>query len=250
MSHCLSHMGLKYSMENQMKIIALVLLCFVSVTQADETTIRTNLKRIIPSLDIKSVSPSPVKGIYEVTIGGDILYVSEDGKYLLQGHLIDVAARKDLTEAKLAAVRKQALEVLGEDEQIIFKSDKPKYDIFVFTDIDCGYCRKLHSEIDQYLEQGINVHYLFYPRAGVGSDSYKKAVTVWCSDDRKKALTEAKQGKKMEFKSCDNPVKKHMQLGREFGAQGTPMLVTRKGTIFPGYVPAANLAKALANENN
>jgi len=243
-------MSLKYILENQMKIIALVLLCFVSVAQADEATIRSNLKRIIPSLDIKSISPSPIKGVYEVTIGGDILYVSEEGKYLLQGHLIDVAARKDLTEAKLAAVRQKALASLSENEQIIFKSDNPKYDIYVFTDIDCGYCRKLHSEIDQYLAQGINVHYLFYPRAGLGSDSYKKAVTVWCSDDRKKVLTEAKQGKKMEFKTCENPVMKHMKLGHEFGVQGTPMLVTRKGTIFPGYVPAASLAKALAKENN
>jgi len=233
-----------------MKTIILALLAFSTVLQADETSIRNNLKKVIPSLEIKSIQATPVKGVYEVTIGGDILYVSEDGKYLFQGHLIDVEARKDLTEAKLSEVRKQTLAALGEDQMITFKADKPKYDVFVFTDIDCGYCRKLHSEIDQYLAQGINIHYLFYPRAGIGSESYKKAVTVWCSDDRQKALTEAKQGKKMEYKTCDNPVKKHMQLGQDFGARGTPMIVTGKGTVFPGYVPASRLAQALSKEQN
>jgi thiol:disulfide interchange protein DsbC len=231
-----------------MKIIALALLAFSSLIQADESTIKNNLKKVIPSLSIKSIQATPVKGVYEVAIGGDILYVSEDGKYLFQGHLIDVAARKDLTEAKLSAVRKQTLAALGEGQVISFKADKPKYDVYIFTDIDCGYCRKLHSEIDQYLAEGINVHYLFYPRAGVGSESYKKAVTVWCSEDRQQALTDAKQGKKMDLQSCDNPVEKHMQLGQEFGARGTPMIVTKHGTIFPGYVPAPRLAQALAKE--
>ncbi len=232
-----------------MKIIVLaLLLVFSTVIQADEASIKNNLQKVIPSLTIKSIQTTPVNGVYEVTIGGDILYVSEDGKYLFQGHLIDVAARKDLTEAKLSEVRKQTLAALGEDQTITFKADNPKYDVYVFTDIDCGYCRKLHSEIDQYLAQGINIHYLFYPRAGIGSESYKKAVTVWCSDDRQKALTDAKQGKKMDYKSCDNPVDKHMQLGQEFGARGTPMIVTRQGTVFPGYVPAQRLAQALAKE--
>ena len=232
-----------------MKILIFALLAFsTAVVQADEASIKHQLQKVIPSLDIKSIQPTPVKGVFEVTIGGDILYVSDDGKYLFQGHLIDVSARKDLTEAKLSEVRKQTLAALGEDQTITFKADKPKYDVYVFTDIDCGYCRKLHSEIDQYSAQGINIHYLFYPRAGIGSESYKKAVTVWCSEDKQKALTEAKQGKKMDYKSCDNPVKKHMQLGQEFGARGTPMIVTKQGTIFPGYVPASRLAQALAKE--
>ncbi|NOT84829.1 MAG: DsbC family protein, partial [Methylococcaceae bacterium] len=118
--------------------------------------------------------------------------------------------------------------------------------VYVFTDIDCGYCRKLHSEIDQYLAAGISVRYLFFPRAGKGSDSYNKAVSVWCAKDRAKALTLAKQDKEIEEKTCPNPIDKHMQLAQEFEVRGTPMIVSDKGAVFPGYIPAKQLAESLA----
>jgi thiol:disulfide interchange protein DsbC len=148
----------------------------------------------------------------------------------------------------LGAVRKAALDKIGEQDMIVFKAPNSKYTVSVFTDIDCGYCRKLHSEIDQYLAQGITVRYLFFPRAGKGSESYNKAVAVWCAADKNKALTAAKKGDAFDIKSCDNPVDKHMQLGEDFGMTGTPMIVTAKGNILPGYVPAAQLAKVLASE--
>ena len=220
----------------------------LSISHANEDAIRKALNKSMPSLKIDSVKSSEAKGLYEVTAGANILYVSEDGKYLLQGHLIDLAARKDLTEGKLADTRKLAIEKLGEKKMIIFKPEKSKYKVSVFTDIDCGYCRKLHSEIDQYMAEGITIQYLFYPRAGKGSDSYNKAISVWCADDQKAALTAAKKGKTPEVKTCDNPVDEHMQLGVEFEVRGTPMIVTEKGNIFPGYVPAKQLAKALASE--
>ena len=166
----------------------------------------------------------------------------------MQGHLIDIEARKDLTEGKLADTRKLAIEKLGVDQMIIFKPEKSLHKVSVFTDIDCGYCRKLHSEMDQYMAEGITIQYLFFPRAGKGSDSYNKAVSVWCSDDRNTALTVAKKGETPEVKTCDNPVDTHMQLGAEFEVRGTPMIVTEKGNIFPGYVPASKLAQALAAE--
>ena len=131
---------------------------------------------------------------------------------------------------------------------IIFKPETSKHFVSVFTDIDCGYCRKLHSEIDQYLAQGITVRYLFFPRAGKGSDSYAKAISVWCADDRQKALTDAKKGDSLAKKTCDNPVDQHMELGEAFGMSGTPMIVTEKGNVLPGYVPAAQLAKILSSE--
>ncbi|MGR9100546.1 MAG: DsbC family protein, partial [Gammaproteobacteria bacterium] len=174
----------------------------------------------------------------------------EDGRYILEGKLIDVAARKDLTDVRLAGVRVQALKKVGRDNMIVFEPKESKYKVSVFTDIDCGYCRKLHSEIDQFMKEGITVQYLFFPRAGLGSKSFQKAVSVWCAEDRQKALTEAKKGNDPEEKTCDNPVKDHMRLGQEFGMTGTPMLVTEKGTIFPGYMPASQLAKALAMEKN
>lgn len=230
-----------------LSLIALAILG-TSISHANEDVIRRALNKSMPTLKIDSVKLSEAKGLYEVAVGANILYVSEDGKYLLQGHLIDIEARKDLTEVKLADTRKLAIEKLGEEQMIIFKPEKNKYTVSVFTDIDCGYCRKLHSEMDQYMAEGISIQYLFYPRAGKGSDSYNKAVSVWCADDRNAALTAAKKGESAETKTCDNPIDEHMQLGVEFEARGTPMIVTEKGNIFPGYVPAKQLAKALASE--
>ena len=220
----------------------------ISISHANEDAIRKALNKAMPTQKINSIKLSEAKGLYEVVLGANILYISEDGKYLLQGHLIDLEARKDLTEVKLADTRKLAIEKLGEEQMIIFKPEKNKYTVSVFTDIDCGYCRKLHSEMDQYMAEGISIQYLFYPRAGKGSDSYNKAVSVWCADDRNVALTAAKKGEDTESKTCDNPIDEHMQLGVEFEARGTPMIVTEKGNIFPGYVPAKQLAKALASE--
>lgn len=215
---------------------------------ANEATVKQAINLLIPSLKIESVKPSEAKGIYEVTAGTNILYVSEDGKHLLQGHLIDIEAGKDLTEEKLARTRKLAIEKLGENQMIVFKPENSKYKVSIFTDVDCGYCRKLHAEMNQYLAEGITVRYLFFPRAGKGSDSYNKAVSVWCADDRLAELTSAKKGNTPVVKTCDNPVDEHMQLGNDFETRGTPMIVTEKGNILPGYVPAKKLASILSME--
>ena len=222
----------------------------VSGANADEKGIRQALKKIIPDASPDSVKTSEVKGLYEIVMGSTIFYMSEDGNYLIQGRLFDVNSKTDLTEAKMAGSRKMALETLGQDQMIVFKPKDSKYKVSVFTDIDCGYCRKLHSEIDQYMAENITIQYLFYPRAGKDSDSYKKAVSVWCSDDRNAALTSAKQGSVPEAKTCTNPVDTHMKLGNEFEVRGTPMIVTEKGTIFPGYLPAKQLAEALKSEKS
>ena len=234
-------------MKKTIKIAALLAFS-VGSAHADEDAIKQALAKSMPSVKVESVKPSEISGLYEVTVGGNIFYVSGDGKYLLQGHLVDVAARTDLTEEKLNGARKQAIEKLGVDKMIVFKPKISKYTVSVFTDIDCGYCRKLHSEIDQYMAQGITIQYLFFPRAGKDSDSYKKAVSVWCASDRKAALTAAKKGDTPPAKTCDNPVDEHMQLGEDFEVKGTPMIVTEKGNIFPGYLPAKQLFEALETE--
>lgn len=217
---------------------------------ADEAVIRQAMTKSMPSVKIDSVKPSEVKGLYEVMVGTNIFYVSEDGKYLLQGRLVDMADHKDLTEEKLSGARKQAIEKIGQENMIVFKPKIGKYTVSVFTDIDCGYCRKLHSELDQYLAQGITIQYLFFPRAGKGSESYNKAVSVWCAKDRNAALTDAKKGNTPPAKTCDNPVDKHMQLGADFDVKGTPMIVSEKGNIYPGYLPAKQLFEALESEKN
>jgi thiol:disulfide interchange protein DsbC len=236
------------------KVIKIVALALVGLTwtaaNADEDAIRQALTKSMPSVKIDSIKPSVIKGLYEAAVGTNIFYVSEDGKYLLQGRLVDVAARKDLTEEKLSATRKLTIEKIGQENMIVFKSKIPKYTVTIFTDIDCGYCRKLHSELDQYLAQGITIQYLFYPRAGKDSDSYKKAVSVWCAADRNAALTAAKKDQKIPEKTCDNPVDEHMKLADEFDVKGTPMIVTEQGNILPGYLPAKQLVEALESEKN
>jgi thiol:disulfide interchange protein DsbC len=226
-----------------------VLTLALPTANADEAAVRKAVTTSMPTVKIESIKPSEVKGLYEVMVGANIFYVSDDGKYLLQGRLVDVAARKDLTEEKLSGGRLKALEKIGKDNMIIFKPKIGKYTVSIFTDIDCGYCRKLHSEIDQYMAEGITIQYLLFPRAGKGSDSYNKAVAVWCAKDRNAALTAAKKDQNIEMKTCDNPVDKHMQLASDFDAKGTPMIVTEKGNIFPGYLPAKQLAEALVEES-
>jgi thiol:disulfide interchange protein DsbC len=226
----------------------LLLILMLPFANADEAAIRKALQKSMPTAKIESIKPSEIKGLQEVALGSSIYYVSDDGKYLLQGQLIDVANRINLTEQKLGATRKAALEKMGVDNMIVFKPKIGKYKVSIFTDIDCGYCRKLHSEIDQYLAEGITIQYLFFPRAGKGSDSYNKAVSVWCAKDRNAALTAAKKDQKLESKTCENPVDKHMQLATEFEVKGTPMIVTENGTILPGYLPAKELLATLQGE--
>ena len=215
---------------------------------ADENTVKQAFAKSMPDVKIDAITPSPISGIYEVAVGANIFYVSDNGKYLLQGRLVDIQTRTDLTEEKLSSTRLAALDKIGQKNMIVFTPKIKKYTVYIFTDIDCGYCRKLHSEIDQYLAEGITIQYLFFPRAGKGSESYNKAVSVWCADDRNAALTAAKKDQKITSKTCDNPVDAHMQLGEDFGVKGTPMIVTEKGNIYPGYLPAKQLVEALDAE--
>ena len=236
-------------MQKVIKVLIVSLIGLIlSDVNADEAAIRQAMTKSMPSVKVDSVKPAVVKGLFEVVVGANIYYVSEDGKYLLQGRLVDVAARKDLTEEKLNVTRKLAIEKMGQANMIVFKPKITKYTVTIFTDIDCGYCRKLHSEIDQYLAQGITIQYLFFPRAGKGSDSYNKAVSVWCAEDRNAALTAAKKDQKLPEKTCDNPIDKHMQLAAEFDVKGTPMIISENGNVYPGYLPAKQLVEALENE--
>jgi thiol:disulfide interchange protein DsbC len=235
------------------KIITLAAVSLLSLTfsavKADENTIKASIAKSMPTMKIDAIKPSEVKGLYEVLVGTNVFYVSDDGKYLIEGHLIDIAARKDLTEGKLSESHVKAINKLGTDKMIIFKPKTSKYTVTIFTDIDCGYCRKLHSEIDSYMAEGITIQYVFFPRTGKDTESYKKAVSVWCADDHKAALTAAKKGETIKAKTCANPVDEHMKLAAEFEVNGTPTIVSEKGTVYPGYLPAKQLAEMLKGEN-
>ncbi|MSP27045.1 MAG: DsbC family protein [Methylococcales bacterium] len=220
-----------------------------SAAQADENTIKESIAKSMPTMKVDTIKPSEVKGLYEISVGSNVFYVSDDGKYLIEGHLIDIAAKKDLTEGKLSESHVKAIKNLGVDKMIVFKAKDSKYTVTIFTDIDCGYCRKLHSEIDSYLAEGITVQYIFFPRSGKDTESYKKAISVWCADDRKTALTAAKKGETLKEKTCANPVDEHMKLAAEFEVNGTPTIVSEKGVVYPGYLPAKQLVEMLKGEN-
>lgn len=236
-------------MVKKLVIVAFCTLALIQVVAAqgqDPTAmIRAKLSELVPGLKPDSVKASPIAGLYQVMYGAEVLYFTVDGRYMLRGSLLDLDRQENLTEQARNGVRKTAMEEVGEDQMIVFAPEKVKHTITVFTDIDCPYCRKLHAEMDQYEDLGIKVRYLMFPRAGVGSNSYNTAVSVWCADDSNTALTVAKQGKAVEEKRCDNPVDEHMQLGQQVGVTGTPAIVLDNGELLPGYQPAKRLAAAL-----
>jgi len=192
-----------------------------------------------------TIKETPIKGLYEVTVPPRVFYISADGQYVLAGDLIDLKNGINLTEGVRDKARVSSIENIGEVNMVVFSPKQVKHTITVFTDIDCGYCRKLHNEMASYNKLGIKVRYLAYPRAGVGSPSFKKAVSVWCAADKEKAMTEAKNGKDLPEKNCENPVASQFALGKNLGVNGTPAIVLANGQIYPGYAPADRLIKVL-----
>lgn len=221
-------------------VVLFTLLCLPVEAQTPD------LKRLESALNGEKpdqIKKSPVPGLYEVVIGSEIFYLSQNGRFLLQGDIVDLTGNpKNLTEKRRESLRIAALNKVGKKNMVVFSPDKPaKHFVTVFTDIDCGYCRKLHQEMAEYNKNGIEVRYLMYPRAGIGSNSYQKAVSVWCSDNRQDSLTKAKQGQEIPQKNCKNPVADQFQLGREMGVSGTPTIILENGQVIPGYVPADRL---------
>ena len=209
------------------------------------SVVEDKIRALVPNAKTIAVSETPINGILQVQINSDIVYVSSDVKYLLQGQIMDIETRINITDQAKSGIRQGLLTELNPDEQITFAPEKAKYDLLVFTDIDCGYCRKLHNQIDEYNKEGIAIHYMAFPRAGLGSASYDKFVSVWCADDQKSALTLAKSGDDPEPKKCPNPIASQYELGREIGVTGTPALVASDGTLIPGYMPPAQLRQRL-----
>ena len=213
--------------------------------QDNYAVVEQRMRELAPNADSIAVSETPIEGILQVQIAGDIVYTSSDGRYMLQGRLIDLDTRADLTEQAKAIQRLDLMDGIDESKQITFVPENPEYELIVFTDIDCGYCRKLHSQIAEYNEQGIGIRYMSFPRAGIGSASYSKFVSVWCADDQRSALTEAKLGNEPEPLQCDNPIAEQYQLGIQLGVTGTPALLMADGQLVPGYVPPEKLKERL-----
>jgi len=207
---------------------------------------RLEIASKIPGTRPDDLRPSPIQGVYELTRGADIAYVSSDGKYAISGDLYDLAANDNLTEQHRRETRAKLIAAVPESEMLIFGPKDPKYTVTVFTDVDCAYCRRLHSQIAEYNRLGIRVRYLFYPRSGPNTDSWMKAEEVWCSDNRNDALTRAKLGEELKTKPCaGNPVARHYALGRDFDIRGTPAILMPDGEMLPGYLPPTMLAQHL-----
>ena len=221
-------------------LVTCLMLTVVNVSANEDQAfdvVEAKIRSLVPNAKTIAISETPIEGVLQVQINSDIVYVTADGQYLLQGQIMDIDTKANITDQAKSGIRLSLLTDIKLDEQITFSPEKPEYDLIVFTDIDCGYCRKLHNQIDGYNEQGIAIHYMAFPRAGIGSDSYDKFVSVWCSDDQNEALTLAKNGTDPEPQKCPNPIADQYELGREVGVTGTPAILTSDGTLIPGYMP-------------
>ncbi|MBL4611544.1 bifunctional protein-disulfide isomerase/oxidoreductase DsbC [Halopseudomonas sp.] len=219
---------------------------------APADAIRASLAALNLPMQVQSISESPLDGIYQVQMdSGRIIYASADGQYLIQGALFDVAGGKlsNLTAAAESKAIGEALSQIPRDELVIFAPEEPKTHVTIFTDVDCGYCRLLHSEVDELNALGIEVRYAAFPRSGPTGESAQTMQSIWCAKDQQEAMTEAKLGNSIAQATCTNPVAKQYELGMQMGVQGTPAIFLANGTLVPGYKPAKVLAEeALANQ--
>jgi len=203
------------------------------------------------------VSATPINGLYEAVGGDDILYISQNGRYVLAGSLYDLTTRQNLTHERRTELREEqnpmrqkAMNSVKDGDTVVFAPEKETlYTVNVFTDVDCGYCAKFHQQMPQLNEGGVKVRYLAFPRAGIGSETYKKMVSVWCAKDQQQAITDAKARRPIEPATCKNPIKDQYELGQQIGVTGTPALVLSDGELLPGYLPADQLIQLLKSKS-
>jgi thiol:disulfide interchange protein DsbC len=215
------------------------------VAGTPEARARDVLEQILPGVRIERIGAAPIPGFREVIARGQVVYISDDGQYLMQGKLFDVPKQKDLGEASMAKLRAELLGTIPMRDRIVFAPPAAKHTVVVFTDIECGFCRKLHDDIAEYNKRGIAVQYLAFPRMGLGSEDYRKMVAVWCAKDRRQALTDAKKDRAVPMKTCDTPVDMQYALGQRMGLTGTPMILATDGTQISGYLSPDQLLAAM-----
>lgn len=213
---------------------------------ADLDAVRARLEAQLSGMTATSVDATPVPGLYEAVVDGHIYYVDESGEYLVDGSLVHLSTRENLTEKRLGTLHMATLATLAPEDMLTYEPEKPTgRSITVFTDISCGYCRKLHADIHTLLDAGIAVHYLLFPRAGLDSDGYRALESVWCADDPRAALTAAKTGASVPPRTCDNPIERHVAIAEQLGLRGTPLIYTDAGERIPGYREPAELVRMI-----
>ena len=232
------------------KLLINSILIFSLTIFSDETEIREKISSILPpGTQIEAIEKSDFPDIYKVYYG-DIqpLYVSKDGKYFLYGDMFKISSSQiiNLTSSDITKRRMQLMKDIGKEELISFISKNESHSVTVFTDVDCGYCRKLHNEIEDYNKLGISIHYAAFPRSGIGTESFTKMVGAWCSEDPKKSITNLKNGENLRLNFCDSqPVAKHYVIGQKLGISGTPAIISQDGELYPGYFSPKDLLDKL-----
>lgn len=218
----------------------------LAAPDAGVQAVRQTLARLLPGHVPDTVAATPVPGLYRVRYGMQVFYISGDGRYLLRGDLIDLRSHTNLTQAAERSARMRTLAALPADTLLTYRPEgKVEHVIYVFSDIDCPYCRRLHAEVPELNGRGVEVRYLFFPRSGLGTPSARKAESVWCAKNRDRAYDRAMAGEAVAPASCANPVARDFNLGVEMGVQGTPTIVLSDGRVLPGYVPASALLQAI-----
>ncbi len=226
--------------------LALFAASATALADAKLDSVRDKISGMFEEIEPQDIDESGIDGWYKLQKGGIVAYVSDDGRYLMQGDIIDLDRQVNLTEESRNVARRELMSTLDDRQVIAFSPANVKHSVTIFTDIDCGYCRRLHAQIDEYLDKGIEVRYLLYPRNGPASAAWNTSEDVWCSSDRQRALTAAKLDREFESNSCDaSMVQEHYVLGKEVGLSGTPTIVLEDGTLIGGYMPPEALAGRL-----
>ena len=224
----------------------LICLCFCSsLFSQDLILLKEKINKILPEgVNVREITYSQERDIFIVDIG-DIqpIYVLPNTEYIILGDIFSLKGDKpeSETEKDKGKLRLKILADLNQESFIKFKSNNEKTILTVFTDVECTYCRKFHSEIDEYLANGVSINYLAFPRTGIDSSSYEKMVAAWCSNEKKESITNLKNDIDIEMNSCENPVENHFEIGRRIGVTGTPAIITQTGLLLPGYIPANEL---------
>ena len=225
------------------------LLCTGTAVAETLDEVRERLAAGFDIIEPEHIDESPVPGWYQIQKGSIIAYISEDGRYLLQGDLIDLDAQLNLSSIARDQGRRYMIARLSEDDVITFAPREVRHTVTVFTDIGCTYCRRLHNQIDEYMAHGIAVRYVLYPRNGRASREWNTSEDVWCATDRNQALTAAKLDRNFETESCDTSmIDEHYALGQDVGLSGTPAIVLEDGTLIGGYMPPEALAMRLEQQ--
>jgi thiol:disulfide interchange protein DsbC len=233
--------------KSRLILLLLLIAPLASAGDLSDPAFRQQVAEQFPGVETGHITPSELPGYWQISQGGVVGYISSDGRYLIDGDAIDLKTDRNLTEQARNQWRLTQLATLDDDGFITFAPDRPSATVTVFTDVDCRYCRLLHSHIDEFLAAGVAVRYAFFPLSGPGSESFDKAQAVWCSKDRRKAMTRAKQGKTLKTSGdCKNPVADQFEVAaRKLRIMGTPALITADGSFLQMAPPVSRVIEQI-----